>query len=137
MNRLSAAALVLTAWMTGTTIAPTALAQNTWPPFDDRYPPWGASPRTDRREPPSPRRDRRPEPYPVQPGPMSPLVAPVERSELPPVVASDGSGLPFHLWTGIDLQTAEQLMPGLGLPPSPPALLALRPRRLLTSRSPP
>lgn len=137
MNRLSAAALVLTAWMTGATVAPTALAQNTWPPFDDRYPPWGVTPRTERREPPAPRRDRRPEPFPVQPGPMSPLVAPVERSELPPVVASDGSGLPFDLWTGIDLQTAEQLMAGLELPPSSPALMALWRRLMIASSSQP
>jgi len=132
MNRLSLAVLVFTAWMTGTTIASPASAQDSWPRFDDRYPPWGTKPRPERREPPAPTRLEKPEPYPAQPSPMAPLLAPVERSELPPVVANDGSGLPFDLWTGIDLQTAEQLIAGLQLPPPSPALMELW-RRLMTA----
>lgn len=117
--------------MTGVMLAtPAAVAQDSWRPFDDRFPPWGTAPRPERREPPA----AAPVPYPPQSTPMAPLLAPVERSELPPVMASDGSGLPLDLWSGIDLQSAEQLLAKLELPPLSPALMALW-RRLMTASS--
>ena len=67
---------------------------------------------------------------------MAPLLAPVERGELPPVMANDGSGLPLELWTGLDLAAAEQLIAGLDLPLRSPTLLGLW-RRLLTASSEP
>ncbi len=62
---------------------------------------------------------------------MAPLLAPVERTELPPVIANDGSGLPFDPWTGIDLTTTEQIMARLELPPPSPSLMGVW-RRLMT-----
>lgn len=137
MNRQPAAALMMTVWLVGAVAAaPVTSAQEGWRPFDDRYPPWGTRP--ERREPERQdlyRRDLPPPrsgPHAPQPAPMAPLLAPIERSELPPVISSDGSGLPFDLWTGIDLATAEQIMAGLELPPLSPALMGLW-RRLMNA----
>lgn len=141
MNRQPVAALLLMAAFTGSliTAAPSATAEDPWRPFGerssrsaqqpaDRYPPWG------REQPPgdapwssSPSSSR------VE---MAPLLAPVERSELAPVMSNDGSGLPFDSWTGLDINAAEQLMSGLTLPSPSPALSGLW-QRLLTSGSGP
>ena len=56
----------------------------------------------------------------------------VERGDLAPVTASDGSGLPYELWTGLDLPTLEGLIAKLDIPPRSPAVHALW-RRLITS----
>jgi hypothetical protein len=56
----------------------------------------------------------------------------VERGELAPVMASDGSGLPHELWRGLDLAKVEELMVRLELPPRSPALHALW-KRLVTA----
>lgn len=59
----------------------------------------------------------------------------VERSELPPVIAGDGSGLPYELWQGIDVATFEKLLADIEIPPRSPALHDLW-RRLLTASLP-
>jgi len=56
----------------------------------------------------------------------------VERDELAPVMAGDGSGLPFELWRGLDVSTLESLIAELEIPPRSPALHELW-RRLITS----
>lgn len=56
----------------------------------------------------------------------------VERTELSPVMANDGSGLPFELWRGLDVRTLETLIAELEIPPRSPALYELW-RRLITS----
>ncbi len=56
----------------------------------------------------------------------------VERGELAPVMAADGSGLPFELWRGLDVATLESLIAELEIPPRSQALHALW-RRLITS----
>lgn len=128
MNRQPAAALMASFGAAWLIMMPTAIAHaQEWRPFDDRYPPWGTAPRPERHELPS----ARPAPVPPQSAPMAPLLAPVERSDLPPVMAGDGSGLPLDPWAGIDLQTAEQLMAGLELPPQSPTMAGLW-RRLMT-----
>lgn len=142
MNRQPAAALMLATWLTGAlSIAPAATAQDSWRPFDDRFPPWGGQ--SERREPENRdlyRRDLPPPrsggPYAPEPRstPMSPLLAPVDRSELPPVMSNDGSGLPFDPWTGIDLATAGQMMARLELPPLSPAMMGVW-RHLMTEAS--
>lgn len=140
MNRQPAAALVVmaslgAAWLAmPTAVMPTSVAHaQDWRPFDDRYPPWGTSPQPERRElPPA-----RPAPAPPRSTPMTPLLAPVERSDLPPVMSSDGSGLALDSWAGIDLQTAEQLMAGLQLPPRSPTVADLWRRLMTTSGSEP
>jgi hypothetical protein len=61
----------------------------------------------------------------------------VERSELSPVMSSDGSGLPLELWRGLDLKGVEDLLAVLQLPPHSPALHRLWRRVLLSSATPP
>ncbi|HEX9882293.1 MAG TPA: hypothetical protein VGA65_07275 [Hyphomicrobium sp.] len=56
----------------------------------------------------------------------------VERGELAPVMADDGSGLPFELWRGLNVRALEGLIAELEIPPRAPALHALW-RRLITS----
>ncbi|MCL4766779.1 MAG: hypothetical protein KJZ80_11135 [Hyphomicrobiaceae bacterium] len=119
MNRQPVAAFMLLVFLAGSlAAAEEAAADDPWRPFSD---PGGAQ----RRAPPA-------EPRPTALPQMGNLHAPVERAELPPVMAGDGSGLPLEPWTGLDLATAEQLMTGLDLPPLSPALSGLW-RRLLTA----
>lgn len=160
MNLKTAAALVSAAllgcaWPTFSG----ALGQE-WRPFDDRFPPWGTRPerraapppapsapeypQPEYRPPAAPAAPRRAPPMPPQYEPpyerqqprtqIAPLTAPVERSELPPVMASDGSGLPFEVWSGIDAAKVGELLAGLELPPQSHALAVLW-RRLITARA--
>jgi hypothetical protein len=57
---------------------------------------------------------------------------PIERSDLTPVMRSDGSGLPYELWRGLDPAEIEQLIAELEIPPRSPTLHALW-RRLITA----
>jgi hypothetical protein len=56
----------------------------------------------------------------------------VEREEIAPVLAQDGSGLPYELWRGLSLAELEQLIANLEIPPRSLALHSLW-RRLITS----
>jgi hypothetical protein len=56
----------------------------------------------------------------------------VEREELDPVLATDGSGLPYELWGGLSAEQFAQHIAALSLPPKSPALHALW-RRLIAS----
>ncbi len=56
----------------------------------------------------------------------------VERADLDPVMAEDGSGLPYELWRGLSLADVEALIASLDIPPKSVALHALW-RRLITS----
>ncbi len=49
----------------------------------------------------------------------------IERSELPPIQAADGSGLPSDTWRGLDATTFERLISELVLPPRSWALSKL------------
>ncbi len=60
----------------------------------------------------------------------------VMRDDLLPVMAGDGSGLPYELWQGMTLETIEKAIATLEIPPRSPALHALF-RRLITSDVPP
>lgn len=57
---------------------------------------------------------------------------PVEKGDLAPVMASDGSGLPFELWRGLTTETVEKLISQLEIPPRSPALHNLW-KRLITA----
>ena len=57
---------------------------------------------------------------------------PVDRVELTPVLAADGSGLPFELWRGLDVAGVETLIGDLQIPPRSPALHNLW-KRLITA----
>lgn len=56
----------------------------------------------------------------------------VESVDLTPVMAGDGSSLPYELWQGLDTAAVEQLIASLTIPPRSPALHDLW-RRLITS----
>lgn len=58
----------------------------------------------------------------------------VQRDELAPVMAGDGSGLPLELWGGLQLAEVEQLISKLTLPPLSPTLHGLW-KRLMTAGS--
>jgi hypothetical protein len=68
---------------------------------------------------------------------VSPRGGPIERSELAPIMATDGSGLPLELWRGLDLKAVEELLAPLELPPRSPAVHRLWRRVLLASATPP
>jgi hypothetical protein len=61
----------------------------------------------------------------------------VERAELAPVMATDGSGLPFELWRGLDVRMLESLITELEIPPRSPALHALWLRLITSNVTPP
>ncbi len=60
----------------------------------------------------------------------------VDRVDLSPVMATDGSGLPVDLWQGMTVERIEQAIATLEIPPHSPALHQLF-RRLVTSDSTP
>src|SRR5690606_67786 len=142
MIRQPVAVLILLACFGGVLASALSTGAQEWHPFDDRFPPWGARPQLERPQrarpwtpPPEPQRGypqaplpREPEPVGPSPGAhqqITPLLAPVERSDLQPVMAGDGSGMPLGTWDGLDLETAERLMAKLELPPLSPALMGL------------
>ena len=111
-----------------------ALAQDGWSP-------------TFRTQPAPPRVKSQPQPEPPPPawrdpppdGYQRPEPAPrggVEKMDLDPVAANDGSGLPLELWRGLDIKSLEGLLAAIELPPKSPALNALW-RRMLQSSAPP
>jgi len=61
----------------------------------------------------------------------------VERTELAPVMATDGSGLPFELWRGLDVTMLEGLIAELDIPPRSPALHGLWLRLITSNVTPP
>jgi len=62
------------------------------------------------------------------------LPTPVEKGDLAPVMSSDGSGLPYELWRGLDVANIEKIMSTIEIPPRSPALHELW-KRLITSQS--
>ncbi len=50
---------------------------------------------------------------------------PVDRGELAPVMADDGSGLPYELWRGLNTEAIEGLISTIEIPPRSPALHGL------------
>ncbi len=60
----------------------------------------------------------------------------VERGDLAPVMAADGSGLPYELWQGLDVAALERLIAQIDIPPKSPALHKLW-LKLITSNLPP
>lgn len=82
--------------------------------------------------------ERKPEPKP-EPAPqfLDEKSYSVERTDLAPVMATDGSGLPFELWRGLDVAMLEGLIAELEIPPRSPALHALWLRLITSNVSPP
>ena len=126
-----------------------AAAQDGWKPFADR------DAATSRRESPKslPVTEQRPilpsmsdasaapgqwgsqsEPTPASP--FNSKANKVETGDLPPIISSDGSGLPLELWNGLDIAGVEAQLARLEIPPRSPAVNNLW-RRLLQSESTP
>ncbi len=107
-------------------------AEDAWNPFKQN----------DTRERASSTRERAlPQQPPVnldrgQPAPLDAGSVSIERGDLPPVLANDGSGLPMELWQGLDLPTIEEQVARLESLPRSRALHDLW-RRLWTSTSGP
>lgn len=115
-----------------------ARAQDAWNPFQERDRPAAARPL---RAPPSPPSDRpedadrrqtqpldgirREELAPPSTLPASAAPAAIERGELAPIMAPDGSGVPVELWQGLDARTVEALIAPISLPVRSPALAGL------------
>lgn len=126
-----------------------ASSDDSWNPFrqlgDEPRPPRRATP--GRQEVPStnnapggqdqptyPAPDLREDTPETAPAPLKEVDWGVERGELAPVLAGDGSGLPFELWRGLDAASAEGLIGKLDIPPKSPILHSMW-RRLITSDS--
>ncbi|MCU0953137.1 MAG: hypothetical protein MUC37_00680 [Hyphomicrobium sp.] len=60
----------------------------------------------------------------------------VARGDLAPVMAQDGTGLPYELWQGMTIEEVEKAIATLEIPPRSPALQGLF-RKLITSNVPP
>lgn len=58
--------------------------------------------------------------------------APVDKGDLAPVMAADGSGVPFELWRGVDMAAFGKLISEIEIPPRSAALHSLW-KRLITS----
>ena len=54
--------------------------------------------------------------------PLGSIDTGVDRGELTPVMADDGSGLPYELWQGLDVRSLERLISEIDIPPHSPAL---------------
>ena len=90
---------------------------------------------------------KRPEPERQPPPPQGPdTIAPppgesksqaVERLDLSPMMAPDGSGLPYELWRGLDVATFERLIAEIEIPPRSPALHSLWLRLITSNVTPP
>ena len=61
----------------------------------------------------------------------------VEKGDLAPVGAADGSGLPYELWTGLDIPALEGLIARVDIPPRSPAVHNLWRRLITASVTPP
>jgi len=72
----------------------------------------------------------------TDPPPLGLKASAVERGDLAPVTAADGSGLPHGLWQGVDIAQFEQLLARIEIPPRSPALSGLW-RRLIAADAPP
>lgn len=70
------------------------------------------------------------------PSPFSSSANAVERGELSPVIANDGSDLPLELWNGLDLGAIEGHLAKLDIPPRSPAVNGLWRRLLLSETAP-
>ncbi len=128
--RKPALAPVLIAALSLTVAADRALGQD-WNPFDG----FGSSqrkPAEERSKPPAPKA-----PDTAAPQFLDQKSFAVERGELAPVMANDGSGLPFELWRGLDVRTLESLIAELEIPPRSPALHSLWLRLITSNVTPP
>lgn len=125
---------LLSCWL----FAGTASAQD-WSPFDpsknpargqQKYPPREES-RPDRPAAPAANSDDI-----IRPLGDSGASA-VERGDLTPVMAADGSGLPYELWRGLDVTSLSRLIADIDIPPRSPALHRLWLRLVTSNVTPP
>lgn len=143
MVLVSAEAIALPARIQGAATMPQLTLQD-WQQVQTP-PGWTVSPRGQGAEPapaapppypPPPNARQAPPAWPSQPPSVAPSAGPssVQRDELAPVMAGDGSGLPLELWGGLQLAEVEQLISKLTLPPLSPTLHELW-KRLITAGS--
>lgn len=97
-----------------------------WNPFDYR------KSRSDQ-----PAAEPQPQAQEVAPAPIGESERAVERGELAPVMAGDGSDLPYELWRGLDVANLEGLIAELQIPPRSAALHSLWLRLITSNVTPP
>jgi hypothetical protein len=115
-------------------LAGTVSAQD-WSPFDPLNNPARGQPKQPQAQPR--------EPAPAENGDA--IVRPlgdssgsaVEPGDLNPVMAADGSGLPYELWRGLDVGTLSRLITEIDIPPRSPALHQLWLRLVTSNVTPP
>ncbi len=128
--RKPALALVLIAALSLPVASDRALGQE-WNPFDS----YGSSERARPEQRATPQPPRAPDA--AAPRFLDEKSFAVQRTELAPVMAADGSGLPFELWRGLDVRTLESLIAELEIPPRSPALHSLWLRLITSNVTPP
>ncbi len=69
--------------------------------------------------------------------PQAAAIGKVERLEVEPTLAADGSGLPQDAWRSMDIKALEEALAGAALPPRSAALAGLWSRLLLAEIDPP
>ncbi len=130
--RKPALAFVLIAALSPALMASRASGQD-WNPFDL----FGGS----EKKQAAPEKRSQPEaergPDTIVPSPQDSKGRAVERTDLSPVMAADGSGLPFELWRGLDVATFERIIAEIEIPPRSPALHALWLRLITSDVTPP
>lgn len=65
------------------------------------------------------------------------LPAPIDKGDLAPIMAEDGSNLPMDLWTGMNLASLEKLLAEIIIPPRSAAVHDLWKRLILSKAAPP
>jgi hypothetical protein len=150
MRFLKVAATCLRVGLASVPLAAPALAEDSWKPFAERdaatakrarqapapQPPL-LPPTTDATDSQASRQTQPPLILGASPAPsLSPAATAVERGELAPVIAADGSDLPIDLWTGLDSAGIEKHLARLDIPPRSAAVNNLW-RRLLQSDATP
>jgi hypothetical protein len=118
----SALRLALLFLFAATALAPPAAAQKWFNPFG------GPS----KSEPSDDEDEQKPEANDIPFGPIDEKGRAVEKTDLDPVMAPDGSGVPYELWRGLTLTAFAEAIGTLPLPPRSPTLSSLW-KRLITS----
>jgi hypothetical protein len=117
-----------------------SVAAQDWSPFDPFSNPARGQSKRQAPQEPAPTQERAPQGYGsddvVRPLGSSAGTA-VERGDLAPVMTTDGSGLPYELWRGLDVGTLERLISEIEMPPRSPALHKLWLRLITSNVTPP
>lgn len=123
----SAPRLALLFLLASTALAPPAAAQKWFNPF-------GGSSKSDSSDDED---EQKPEANDIPFGPIDEKGRAVEKTDLDPVMAPDGSGVPYELWRGLTLKAFAEAIGTLPLPPRSPTVNSLWKRLITSNVTPP